>query len=342
MNVRLTLALLALGGVVSAQAPLTPPTTNYSFAWDAPTTGGPVTNYQWQVQPGAAFVSVGLATSVTLPALANGPYTAEVRACNPAAAVTGNPGGCGPTTILAFSVGPVAPPALPGATSNLRIAVIPTQGNVAAYRSHAMTTYASRATSTTVTKPVGVAAGDLLLLTFVDGHSPAPTNPITPPVGFSPLPGTPSSVVDGGGFQVDLRVFYKVASGSEPVSYVVGHPGGALATEALLVAVSGGTGVPALTIAKGTGTTSTASGLTTSVPNTLVLFVEHNWDLYSGTAVPSGTTPAFVERSDLATSLLYLATGALATPGPTGTPSHANHNGAANQPWQTLLLAVAP
>jgi hypothetical protein len=143
------------------------------------------------------------------------------------------------------------------------------------------------------------------------------------------------------GFQVDLRAYYKIA-GSEPASYSVSHSGTALATQAMVVAVAGGSGVPVVTVNKGTGTTGTATGLTTTVDNTLVMFAEHNWNLYSGTSVPAGTTPTFAERSDLDTSLLYLATGTMSPAGATGNKSHGNHNGASGQPWQALLIAVAP
>lgn len=335
MKLWITLALVAsITSVAEAQQVLTPPSSNYTFAWEAPTTGDPVTDYQWQVQPGAAWASRGLSTSVVLPTLANGSYTAEARGCNTA--------GCGPSTVLMFQVGTTAPPPVaPGAPSNLRLTANPVQGNVAAYRSHAQSTYTSRTGSTTVPAPVGVVAGDVLLLVFVDGRSPAPVSTIAAPAGFSPLPGTPSSVVEGS-YQVDLRAFYKVASAAEPTSYVVTHDGAALATQALVVAVSGGAGVPTLTVKKGVGTTGTATSVTTSVANTLVLFVEQNWELYGAASVPGGTTPTFTERSDLNTSLLYLATGTMGAPGSTGNTSHGNQNVGSTQPWQALLLAVAP
>lgn len=328
-----TLALVVgLSTAANAQQVLTPPTTNYTFSWDAPTGPEPVTDYQWQVQPGATFASVGLTKSKVLPALANGSYTAQSRACNTS--------GCGVATSLAFTVGTTAP-AVPGATSNLTLTFIPPTGNVASYRSHATTTYATRSAATNVTKPIGTASGDTLILVFVDGRNPAPTATITAPAGFSPLPGFPSSVIVDG-FQVDLRAYYKTAGSSEPTSYAVSHSGTALSTQALLIAATGGAGVPTVTLRKGTGLTSTATGITTPVANTLAIFVDQNWELYGTSTPPAGTTPTWTERSDLSSSLLYLATGVLPTAGPTGNPTHGNQNITAAEAWQTLLLTVTP
>ena len=108
--------------------------------------------------------------------------------------------------------------------------------------------------------------------------------------------------------------------------------------------VSGGGAVnplnPGPTIQGGTGTTSTAPGLTTVANGDLVIFYGHNWDTYGGASPPTGSTPTFSERSDAGASLMYFADGILSTAGATGDKSHGNLN-VAGAPWQAGLVAVS-
>lgn len=326
---------VALAATVSAQTTLTPPTTDYALTWNASlvdSTHPAPDRYEWQIQPGPTFANVGLSTTVPMPALANGSYTAQVRACLSAS--------CSPTTDLPFTVSTAAP-AVPGAPGGVQIVRTTGPAPTLDYRNHSQTTYASRSGSTTVPIPAGTAVGDTLLFVFVDGRNPAPSTTIGPPPGFSPLPGFPSSM-SVSGFQVDLRAYYKIAAANEPTTYTITHTGAALSTQAMLIAVSGGSGVPMVTVRKGTGQTGTATGLTTTVPNTAMLFIEHNWELYGSSVPPTGATPTFTERSDLSSSLLYLASGVMATPGATGNKAHGNGNIATNEGWQSVLIAVAP
>ncbi len=208
----------------------------------------------------------------------------------------------------------------------------------AAFRSLAGTTYASRI-DTTISKPTGTVDGDILIMMHIVGGSPPPTT--TLPSGWTTFSGYPLSVADGG-FQIDTILAWKLAS-SEGASYTVSHGGPAQHnSDGVIVAVSGATstGIQAGS-SNGTGTSSTATGITTSGSNALVLWLGHNWSLYGSAAVPAGPTPTFTERQDSGTSLIYVATGVLAAAGATGNTSQSdNDNGAGSDPWRVALVGV--
>lgn len=202
------------------------------------------------------------------------------------------------------------------------------------YRSHSSTTYASR-TNTTITAPAGIVDGDVLVLFFLVGVAGTPPTP-TLPSGFSVIQG-PTTVSDSG-FSVASRVAIKGASG-ESGDYTVTHS--AASSQGVIVCVSDGDIAQVVSSANsGTNTTSTATGVTTPTNDSLVIFGAHNWDLYGTASPPAGTTPTFTERLDSATSLIYAATGPLATASATGNKSHANLNTFTTYPWAAWLVAV--
>jgi hypothetical protein len=322
-----TLWLLAYAAVF---AQLVTPTNRYTFAWDHPGTG--VDHYEVRFRVSDAWVSVGKALQKTVDTLPEGSYAAAVRACY---ASVGSDANCEATS-LAYTVVPPGGGTPREAPTNLRMTLTPVAGT-AAYRSHELTSYTSRSGSTSVARPAGTVDGDYVLLVFVDGQYPNPTGTVTPPPGFILLPGFPSRQ-GASGFSDDLWVYYRIAAG-EPATYTFTHTQ-TLWTEAMAVAVSGATGTPAVTIRKGIGATGTATGLNAPA-GALVLFLEHNWELYGGVAPPAGTTPTLTERSDLANSLLYLASGVMSATGPTGNRSHANRNNSGGG-WQACLIAFAP
>ncbi len=97
---------------------------------------------------------------------------------------------------------------------------------------------------------------------------------------------------------------------------------------------------PAPTYASGVGTTSTATGLTTSRDGSSVIFVEQDWgDTTNDLNPPTGTTPTFTERITGAIAIMYVADGVLATAGPTGDKAITNNN-VGNVPWQAALVAL--
>ena len=206
----------------------------------------------------------------------------------------------------------------------------------AAFRSISFTTYAAR-TNTTVSAPAGIQNDDLLLAIIQVGATGTAPTP-TPPAGFSLIAGFPASVTDGSGFNGKVYAWYKTASG-ESGSYTITHA--AANSGGLMICYSGAfVGSPAATVATGFGTTPTATGLTTSEDNDLVVYLDAIWQNYLGTASPpAGSTPTFTERMDDTTTLFYVADGNLAVAGATGNKSHSVNN-MAGDPWMAFLFDI--
>jgi len=200
-------------------------------------------------------------------------------------------------------------------------------------------TYASH-TNSTLVAPAGIANGDLLVA-YLFNLGPNPTAPaVTAPAGWTEIPGSPSSVTDGSA-NGRYHIFSKIAS-NESGDYTFTH-----ATSNSCGVVCRYTGAdqasplaPLPSVNTGTGTTATANGITTGIPNTLVIFTEHDWaSVALDSVVPPGTTPTFTERTDAV--LLYIADGTLATAGPTGNKAHTN-NSASGEPWAAYLIGLKP
>lgn len=224
--------------------------------------------------------------------------------------------------------------------------VLPGKGQHAAsasgaeFRSISSTTYASR-TNTTITAPTGIQNGDILILAFVMGNASPPT--ATLPSGFTSLSGPTTVTRDS--FSVSRHLAWKLAS-SESGDYTVTHS--ATASQGVIICVSGAANTTpvfssneAEGYAGGSGSTTTATGITTPSNNSLVAFIAHNWQLYGSASAPAGSTPTFTERLDAGTSIMYAATGVLATAGATGDKTHGNGNGV-EDPWGVFLVSVGP
>ena len=210
-----------------------------------------------------------------------------------------------------------------------------TNKTIAAYRSVANTTYASR-TNTTITKPTGVADGDVMIMMFIIGAAGTPPTP-TLPAGWTVIQGPTTQ--SAGGFQVTRRLAWKVAS-SEGADYTVTHSAGS--SQGAIVAVQNASSASIVSSNNGgTGSTTTATGITPSVDQSLIIFMAHNWVLYGTGLVPTGDTPVFTERLDSATSIIYVATGVLGTAAATGNKTHANLN-TASDGWGAFLVSVGP
>jgi hypothetical protein len=202
-----------------------------------------------------------------------------------------------------------------------------------AFRSLSSTTYASR-TNTTVTAPTGIANNDILIAAIFTGGASPPTP--TFPTGFTAIDNT--SVSDTGGFIGKFYVAWKRAA-SESGSYVFTHT--AASSQAFISAYSAcaASGSPIDTYSKNFATgnqsnpTTTATGITTSVANTQLLYVAHDWT-GSGTLTPP---TGFTERFD---SLVYTADSANASAGATGNVTQTH--GTASDEWSAFLIALLP
>lgn len=199
------------------------------------------------------------------------------------------------------------------------------------------TTYASR-TNTTVTAPTGITDGDelyaFIATTSAGGTGPTPTAP----AGFSALTGSPTIVADSGGFQLRFSAYKKTASG-ESGDYTFTHT--TCSSQGLMIRVTGAdSGSPVVSSNSGSGSTTTFTGITTTVNNSLIMAVSHDWaDTVNNLSPPSGATPTFTERLDV--TLVYAATGSLATAGATGNKTMTNNSSGGGR-WGAYLIGIAP
>lgn len=205
----------------------------------------------------------------------------------------------------------------------------------------AHTTYASR-TNTTVNAPSGLTDGDYILLGILQGESG--TNPAdpTPPAGFTLLTSFPV-IAEDGGFAIETRVYGRVAA-SEGASWTFTHT--AHSSQGFALAYRGvhaSTQIDATpTVNSGTGATSTALGVTTVTNNAMVVLVAHDWGSTSNNlTAPTGTTPTFTERLDVA-PLIYIADGLMVAAGATGNKTMTNNTGGGGGAWAACLIPLRP
>lgn len=224
----------------------------------------------------------------------------------------------------------------PDTPKNVRIV---TEGSTmgADFRSINNTTYAVR-TNTTVTAPAGIQNGDVLFYVLFIGLSGTPPTP-TPPAGFSlPNGGTWPIPLSDGSFGVRIYVWYKIAS-NESGNYTATHSSST--TQGVMFSVQGGSNsAPNTTTNPGLGSTTTALGLTTTGPNALIVFISWDWgDTFNNLSPPSGSTPTFTEKLDVA-PLTYIASGVLASAGATGNKTITNNTASGSYPNAGVLIAI--
>ena len=202
--------------------------------------------------------------------------------------------------------------------------------------------YAGRTGSVSVSAPAGVEDGDLLLMMVVIGYAGAVAHYPVTPTGWTPFAGSPSVVSDSTPFIVTSSLYWRSAS-SEPAGYTVDYEDDlSLPSEAVVLAYRGAaSGAPAITIATGTGSTTTIDGMTAAADGARFVMLSHNWNAAGGYSPPGGTDPVWEERLDASGSLIYVADGALDAGQASGDDSHSNGNGAA-EPWTAALVALEP
>jgi hypothetical protein len=209
-------------------------------------------------------------------------------------------------------------------------------GLMPAYGSISATTWSER-TNTTITAPASIADGNQLLLAFCTGAvGTAPT--ATPPSGFDPVAGTWPISLNEYSFNIKLWLWEKVAA-SESGNYTATH---ASSYGQGVMARYTDPGDLAVSQNQGTGTTTTATGLTVAA-NSLVIFINADYNQTGGTmSPPSGSTPTFNERYDSSSAPIYWADGVWATGGATGNKTATSRNTESISPWAGLLIEIAP
>jgi hypothetical protein len=213
---------------------------------------------------------------------------------------------------------------------------------IADFRSGSQVDYANR-TNTVITAPAGIEDGDALAILFLIGANPAPPVP-TPPAAFAAglLPGFPLTVTDAFGFTVDAYAWGKSAAG-EPANYTITHA--AAFSTAYMLAVAGANPVspfsPNPTVNTGTGAAGQAPGLTPAINNSLIILWAGVWIAADLVTPPGGATPTFTTRYASPASILFVQTGVLSPPGPTGDKNFGTGN-PGGEPWLAGLIAIRP
>jgi len=204
------------------------------------------------------------------------------------------------------------------------------------FRSHGVISYSSApGPQTTVPAPAGIVDGDTLIgLMFNANNGSRPGNP-TPPTGFTQV----STYLTPGpsGFMGRVSVWKKIAAG-ESGGYVWGHDSGT-PREILMLCYSGSNGTvnasSALNEDSPGTTTRTATGITTTVANCMVVELGYDWGDNSNETPPTDMT----ERYDGV--ITYAAEVVQATAGATGDKTNTCNSNPPN-PRGAFLIALEP
>lgn len=195
--------------------------------------------------------------------------------------------------------------------------------------------YGLHPTETLLTVPAGTVAGDFLLAFLAQGGSTLPVA-ATPSAGWTLLPVGDSST-GAAGFFVRYSVYYRVASGSEPAGYDWFHD--SCTTCGVIISYTGvDTANPfglASTKNTGTGVTATALGVTTTSPDTFIVFTEQDW----GNDTINCTPPSAMPNERVDAVILYISDGIVAAVGATGNISHVT-NSSSTDPWNAFLIPL--
>ncbi len=186
--------------------------------------------------------------------------------------------------------------------------------------SDSATTYGAR-TNTTVTAPTGIANNDILVALLVSVTS---SITVTPPAGFTAFTGFPEDY--GLGDILRANAWWKRASG-EAGDYTFTHV--SASTQAWVGVVRGVSATvedatPTKNEVGTASTTYTASGLTTTVDGSFIIFAVYPEELQDAKSPPNAAPPTFTERLDGDLSgddVLYVATAIMTTAGATGDES---------------------
>jgi hypothetical protein len=196
-----------------------------------------------------------------------------------------------------------------------------TSGDLTFTTTTAPATFRSSSTvtnGTTVARPAGVVAGDLLLATLEVDADPAT---VTAPAGWTRLLDTVAGAGTAKVFHAQL--WYKLAGASEPASYAWTIGGGAYTDIGVLAYTNVNQASPIdVSSGRDAGTTSqpTTSAVTTGFANDIVVASFVNYDF--GTWTPgSGTTARYSFDSVLAEDVLVAAAGPVTARTATNTAS---------------------
>lgn len=204
-----------------------------------------------------------------------------------------------------------------------------------AWRSATNVAWAER-TNIVVSAPAGAAVGDFVVVGIFTGRATTALLPTAPDGTWTQITGSPIAMAAYSGLQLRLTVWVKRLDAAPPASWMFTHAAGH--SSAMAAAFSGHVALGPVAVASGTGQSSSIAEVTTTQPDSEVLWLEWTWDGGAATP-PSGMT----ERVENANSAFYLASQIYAAAGPTGTKSHTNGNGSGSgKPWGVALVTLQP
>jgi hypothetical protein len=213
-------------------------------------------------------------------------------------------------------------------------------------RSKSSLTYASH-TDPNLTAPAGVQAGDVLFMGAVTFNTAGTAVTPTPPAGWVAIPGATSGMIGdmplfGGHSTWDMRIWgwTKVSAGSEPATYSIAQAAGSSAYWiGAYTGVDNTTPVPSgFTTNSGTGTTSTALGVTPTVNGSEIIIVAGDGGDTSNNLSIAGTTPTFT--AEVPTPVVACVfDGTLATAAATGDKTWTN-NSVSLDSWVTAMIVL--
>ena len=177
--------------------------------------------------------------------------------------------------------------------------------------------------SFSITKPAGVASGDLLVMVYSQIFNPKGGSSHSPPAGWT------QRATEVFGTYTNKRITYwtKVAGASEPATYDFTGANNWYSASVGIVAISGASAFDSVGSAFQTSTTSiaTANAVTTTATNDVLLFIA-TAPVNSGSSgaksatVPTGMTSVLTSTS-LADNRMIIAKQTLSAAGSTGTRS---------------------
>jgi hypothetical protein len=204
--------------------------------------------------------------------------------------------------------------------------------------------YAGGAVTTSeVTVPGGAKDGAVMLWVQVLTAGSEPATP-TAPVGWAICTGFPYTV-SVAGFFYKVLVYWRVGTASEPATYTLTHA--SAGTQKAIYAVGNAARKePKITIngqSVSGSADATATGLTTNMRSpSLVTFIGMGGTSGRTPAVPAGSTPAFIERSNPSASLLSFSDGVVAANVATGNKTQTGTNASSTGAWAAFLVEFEP
>lgn len=213
---------------------------------------------------------------------------------------------------------------------------------VPAFRNLAYTPYALRG-ALVIATPSGVQDGDKMVAVVARRD----TQSTITPSGWTLAPGYPVLIGDTTGFRLNVSLYTRDATSSEPTDYTWDISDLTAQSCGVIYAASGPFGdlvIGEAAAQNGIDGAADISAPSIAVgPDALVAWFGINWNLYGGSqSVPPGSTPTFTQRLKPSDSLNYVADGIYSAGGATGVRTQAGSNATTAEGWFGVMVGFEP